>query len=195
MAPRTWRNWTWPPTSKRSAPHLFRSFGPAAARIHLDRRLDKVSLAPDQAIPCGLIINELVSNALKYAFPAGQPGPDHPGTARPRKPSPPAGGRQRPRAAPRPGFFQDRPPWVFAWSPIWPGSCTARSPWTARPAPPSWSSSRFSPIDSAAVLPQLWVVKTPLEQDSTRRFNPCRWGCSPGRARIQKNARACARAF
>ena len=30
--------------------------------------LDEVNLPLDQAIPCGLIVNELVSNVLKYAF-------------------------------------------------------------------------------------------------------------------------------
>jgi PAS domain S-box-containing protein len=36
--------------------------------------MDDVSVLIDTAIPCGLILNELLSNALKHAFPAGQPG-------------------------------------------------------------------------------------------------------------------------
>ncbi|KYK36578.1 MAG: PAS domain S-box protein [Theionarchaea archaeon] len=40
-----------------------------AEEIALEIEADSVSLGIDTAIPCGLIINELVSNALKHAFP------------------------------------------------------------------------------------------------------------------------------
>jgi len=43
-------------------------------RIALEVDVESVSLSLDQAIPCGLIINELVSNALKYAFPGDRAG-------------------------------------------------------------------------------------------------------------------------
>jgi PAS domain S-box-containing protein len=33
-----------------------------------------VALGLDIAVPCGLILNELITNAYKHAFPAGQPG-------------------------------------------------------------------------------------------------------------------------
>ena len=42
--------------------------------IALERDLKRVELVLDQAIPCGLILNELISNAFKHAFPGGQAG-------------------------------------------------------------------------------------------------------------------------
>lgn len=46
---------------------LVRSYG--APDIALTIEVDDVSLGMDAAVPCGLIINELVSNCLKHAFP------------------------------------------------------------------------------------------------------------------------------
>ena len=37
-------------------------------RIHLDTHLEDVDLILDQAIPCGLLTNELITNSLKYAW-------------------------------------------------------------------------------------------------------------------------------
>ncbi len=52
---------------------LLRSFG-AANRVALQIDMDDVVLDVDQAIPCGLIVNELLSNALKYAYPGDGQG-------------------------------------------------------------------------------------------------------------------------
>src|SRR5690606_13337516 len=43
-------------------------------KVALRTDLQKVHLVLDQAIPCGLILNELISNALKHAFPSGREG-------------------------------------------------------------------------------------------------------------------------
>jgi PAS domain S-box-containing protein len=56
------------------ATDLFRSYQADSRRIRLDVETDKVSLGIDRAVPCGLILNELVSNALKHAFPDGRQG-------------------------------------------------------------------------------------------------------------------------
>ena len=53
---------------------LFRSYSANSRSIQLDLKIQEVRLSIDTAIPCGLIINELISNSLKYAFPAGETG-------------------------------------------------------------------------------------------------------------------------
>jgi PAS domain S-box-containing protein len=54
--------------------HLFDSYTIGADSVNLDLRVDTVYMDIEMAIPCGLIINELVSNALKYAFPDNRKG-------------------------------------------------------------------------------------------------------------------------
>ena len=54
--------------------NLFRTYGVDASRTGLAIHVANTPLDLDRAIPCGLIINELVSNSLKYAFPHGRAG-------------------------------------------------------------------------------------------------------------------------
>ncbi|MEZ6029809.1 MAG: histidine kinase dimerization/phosphoacceptor domain -containing protein [Hyphomonadaceae bacterium] len=42
--------------------------------VKLDWTLAPLQLSPDQALPLGLIVNEIVSNAFKHGFPDGCPG-------------------------------------------------------------------------------------------------------------------------
>jgi two-component sensor histidine kinase len=44
------------------------------ARIALRLDTERVSTLIDTAVPCGLILNELISNALEHAFPGGRAG-------------------------------------------------------------------------------------------------------------------------
>jgi PAS domain S-box-containing protein len=57
--------------------NLFQAYGVDVNHISLEKEIDVVDLSLDTAIPCGLIINELVSNALKYAFPNKAKGTIH----------------------------------------------------------------------------------------------------------------------
>jgi len=49
--------------------HLFQSYVMNIGQIDLELDIENFALNINTAIPCSLIINELVSNALKYAFP------------------------------------------------------------------------------------------------------------------------------
>jgi two-component sensor histidine kinase len=57
-----------PPYVQNLVANLYQSFGCGNTAIQFNLNIDPIYLNIETAIPCGLIINELVSNSLKYAF-------------------------------------------------------------------------------------------------------------------------------
>ncbi|MEX1309411.1 MAG: PAS domain S-box protein [Candidatus Sulfomarinibacteraceae bacterium] len=56
------------------ATSLIRMYGTDSGRIDLNIKASGVTLEIDDTMPCGLVINELLSNSLKYAFRDGRNG-------------------------------------------------------------------------------------------------------------------------
>jgi PAS domain S-box-containing protein len=54
--------------------HLAHSYDVDAETISTEVDIGQVSLSADLVVQCGLLINELISNAFKHAFPAGRTG-------------------------------------------------------------------------------------------------------------------------
>lgn len=54
--------------------HLFSIYNEEAKHVELDLKGGEIYIDINRALPCGLIINELVSNSLKHAFPKAKKG-------------------------------------------------------------------------------------------------------------------------
>jgi two-component sensor histidine kinase/sensor domain CHASE-containing protein len=54
--------------------HVRTSWTGGSEEVGIDVEVENVALDLDVAVPCGLVINELLTNALKHAFPAGRRG-------------------------------------------------------------------------------------------------------------------------
>ncbi|MCZ6671300.1 MAG: PAS domain-containing protein, partial [Verrucomicrobia bacterium] len=53
---------------------LFRANNVNPEKVRFKAEIEEISLSIDVAVPCGLIINELLTNALKHAFPGDRKG-------------------------------------------------------------------------------------------------------------------------
>jgi two-component sensor histidine kinase len=53
---------------------IYQTYGDKTDRIEVKVKGDNVELDMDTAMPCGLLINEIVSNSYKYAFPGQNKG-------------------------------------------------------------------------------------------------------------------------
>ena len=54
--------------------YLFRAYSVSLDKVKLYIDIKNIKIQTDDAVTCGLIINELLSNSLKYAFPQERKG-------------------------------------------------------------------------------------------------------------------------
>jgi two-component sensor histidine kinase len=59
------------------ADELWRAYRIEDTHIRLHLEAEEVYLDIDKATPCGLLLNELIANCLKHAFPSGRAGDIH----------------------------------------------------------------------------------------------------------------------
>ena len=145
-------------------PTLVSSYGVGTDRVHARRSMRVEVLLPiNAAIPCGLVVNELISNALKHAFPGDRDGEITIDLAPGRRTMRAAHRQRRWRRAFRRASTWRRPPrWACSSSPCSPISSAAR--WTFNRANPTRFALRFPhrARETDRMMPshELWWSKT-----------------------------------
>lgn len=59
---------------KELVPRLVDTYGTDPDQIQLEMDIEPIKLSLDDSVPCGLLLNEIISNALKHGFPNGKTG-------------------------------------------------------------------------------------------------------------------------
>ena len=54
--------------------NIISTLKPSSQRVDFVLDAEDISLSIDTAVPCGLLVNELITNAYKHGFPNGGPG-------------------------------------------------------------------------------------------------------------------------
>ncbi len=56
------------------AHEIMSSYAAMTGQVNLNLEIDDTVISIDHAVPCGLIINELITNSIKHAFPSSWAG-------------------------------------------------------------------------------------------------------------------------
>ncbi len=59
---------------KKLSTHLYQTYGVSSSKVRFAVKVHDIMLEIDTAIPCGLLVNELISNSLKHGFPENKIG-------------------------------------------------------------------------------------------------------------------------
>jgi PAS domain S-box-containing protein len=59
---------------KKLSMHLYQTYGVSSSKVRFIVKVNDIKLEIDTAIPCGLLVNELISNSLKHGFPENKTG-------------------------------------------------------------------------------------------------------------------------
>jgi len=123
------------------AGNILSTLGTVPGNISLDLAIDNVALPVDKAIPCGLILNELITNSLKHGFPNGRRGAIRVDLGKVAKGQLQLSVKATAWVCPPGLIFARLRHWACTWCPRWLSSLTPHSKYRGMWALPSLSPS------------------------------------------------------